>query len=571
MEMGGVMATGAELVAQAVRAAGLDTVFLFPGGTIAPVIDALGRGGVRCVCLRHEQGAGYAALAGARLGNRPAVALVSSGPGVTNAVTCVADAYYDSVPLVLLTGQVGTPDLKRSRELRQRGFQEVDTKSLMASVAKAVFQPASPGDLRAILPEAFALAMAGRPGPVVIDLPMDVQRGEAGAGPEIALSCLPMRREPDADAVAAVIAALRAARRPVLLAGAGVALAGAEAALRAFIVRAPMPVSQSLPALGVFPTDHPLALGFHGHTGNQYAGLALQNADLVLVVGSRLDVRQTGTLTDRFAPGATVLRIEIDEAEIAHARVRVDLTLCADAASGLCALTRALEGQTLPDWSEWQQTVAGYRAAHPLPLGRDGALTAPRVVAAADRLTRDRAVVAVTGVGSHQQWAARHLTLDRPRRAWLTSAGHGTMGYDLPAALGAAFARPEALVLCFAGDGSVQLNIQELAALKEFELPVKLFVLDNRRFAIVSQFQKLNWGSDPTCGDKINPDFAALARAYGLEAVTISRLTGLEEALAPALASPKPVLIHCLIDSAEDISPMLLAGQTLDAMWTQPA
>ena len=564
------MTTGAELVARAVRAAGLDTVFLFPGGTVAPVIDALGRSGVRCVCLRHEQGAGYAALAGARLGNRPAVALVSSGPGVTNAVTCVADAYYDSVPLIVLTGQVGTPDLKRSRSLRQRGFQEVDTKSLMASIAKAVLQPESPGDLRAMLPEAFALAMAGRPGPVVIDLPMDVQRGEAAPGPEIAIACPPLRRTPESAAVAAAVEALAAARRPVLLAGAGVALAGAEQALRHFIARAPMPVTQSLPALGVFPTDHSLALGFHGHTGNQYAGLALHNADLVLVVGSRLDVRQTGTLTDRFAPGAKVLRIEIDAAEIAHARIRVDLTLEADAASGLEALTRALEGVSLPDWSAWHQTVLQYRAAHPLPLGRDGALTAQRVIAAADRLTQGRAVVAVTGVGSHQQWSGRHFTLDRPRRAWLTSAGHGTMGYDLPAAIGAAFARPGALVLCFAGDGSVQLNIQELAALKEFGLPVKLFVLDNRRFAIVSQFQKLNWGSDPTCGDKVNPDFAALARAYGIEALTITQLAGLEEALAPALASPGPVLIHCLIDGAEDISPMLLAGQTMDAMWTQP-
>ncbi len=561
------MATGAELVAQAVRAAGLDIVFLFPGGTIAPVIEALGRSGIRCVCLRHEQGAGYAALAGARLGNWPSVALVSSGPGVTNAVTCVADAYYDSVPLILLTGQVGTPDLQRSCELRQRGFQEVDTRSLMASITKAVFQPTTPGELRTVLPEAFALAMAGRPGPVVIDLPMDVQRGEAAPGPEVEICCPRARREPEPGAVAAFTEALKAARRPVLLAGAGIGLASAEPALRAFIAKAPMPVTQSLPALGVFPTDHPLALGFHGHTGNQYAGLALHNADLVLVVGSRLDIRQTGTLTDRFAPGARVLRIEIDEAEITQARIRVDLTLRADAASGLTALTRALEGAVLPDWSAWHQRVAGYRAAHPLPLGRDGVLTAQRLVAAVDRLTQNRAVIAVTGVGSHQQWTARHFTLDRPRRSWLTSAGHGTMGYDLPAALGAAFARPEALVLCFAGDGSVQLNIQELAALKEFELPVKLFVLDNHRFAIVSQFQKLNWGSDPTCGDKVNPDFAALARAYGLEAVTIAQLGGLDEALAPVLASARPVLIHCLIDSAEDISPMLLAGQSLDAMW----
>ena len=564
------MATGADLVAQAVRAAGLDTVFLFPGGTVAPVIDALGRAGIRCVCLRHEQGAGYAALAGARLGNRPTVALVSSGPGVTNVITCVADAWYDSVPMVVLTGQIGTPDLKRSPELRQRGFQEVDTRALMGSIAKAVLQPLAPGDLRALLPEAFALAAAGRPGPVVIDLPMDVQRGEAESAPDIGLVAPPPPPAPDAATVAAFVETLRAARQPVLLAGAGVAMAGAEAALRAFIARAPMPVTQSLPALGVFPTDHPLALGFHGHTGNQYAGLALHNADLVLVAGSRLDVRQTGTVTDRFAGGAKVLRIDIDETEIAHARVRVDLTLRADAGAGLAALTHALAGVALPDWSDWHQTVAGWRAAHPLPLGPAGALTAQRVIAAADRLTRERAVVAVTGVGSHQQWTGRHFTLDRPRRAWLTSAGHGTMGYDLPAAIGAAFARPEALVLCFAGDGSAQLNIQELAALAEFELPVKLFVLDNRRFAIVSQFQRLNWGSDPTCGDKRNPDFAALARAYGLEAATVSSLDGLEETLAPLLASPKPVLIHCLIDSAEDISPMLLAGQTMDAMWTRP-
>jgi acetolactate synthase-1/2/3 large subunit len=569
------MIIGANLVAQAVRDAGIREVFLFPGGTIAPVIDALCRLNIACHCLRHEQGAGFAALASARLRNEVRVALVSSGPGVTNIVTCVADAFYDSVPLVVFTGQVGTGDLKRPDVLRQRGFQEVDTPALLGSIAKAVFQPKSPDELCGVLPEAFRLAAEGRPGPVVVDLPMDVQRGEVKVCGAITIACGATRLQPEPVVIQQIVTALSAAKRPVLLAGNGIAVAGAVEELRAFIEAAPMPVTQSLPALGVFPTDHPLAIGFHGHTGNQYAGLAIHNADFVLVVGSRLDIRQTGSVIDRFAPSARVARIELDMVEIAHARVKVDITAHADVRSGLAALRMALGDVDLPDWSDWIEQVNEYRERHPLSEGAKHLLTAQKVIAIADHLTaRERLgrrnVIVVTGVGSHQQWAARHFTFDRPRRSWLTSAGHGTMGYDLPAAIGAQFSDPDAMVLCFVGDGSVQMNIQELAAVAEFGLPVKIIVLDNHRFAIVSQFQNLNWGSDPTCNHKVNPDFAAVARAYGIQAFTLSDPSQVEAVLSAALDFPGPALIHCLISPAEDISPMLLAGQTMDEMWVQP-
>ncbi|GIL41468.1 thiamine pyrophosphate-binding protein [Roseiterribacter gracilis] len=557
---------GADLVAEAVVALDARPVWLFPGGTIAPVIDALVRRDVPYLCTRHEQAAGYGAIAATRVLGRPQVVLVSSGPGVTNLVTAIADAYFDGIPLLVLTGQVGTGDLRGDRPIRQRGFQEVDTVGLLRPIAKQVFQPHDETQLRSALAEALVTISSGRPGPVVIDLPMNVQRGVVGDAP-LALTKTTTKTQIDADTVAAIAQALKQASRPIVLAGAGVVTSGAEEELRALIDRAPMAVTQSLPALGAFPTSHDLSLGFHGHTGTQYAGRALSEADFILVVGSRLDLRQTGTMVDKFGQSATVARIEIDPGEGANPRVRVDLTVQADARLGLAALRTALDGANLPDWSSWHAQIAGWKKEFALPTGRAGALTPQRVVETADRVTRGRRTIVTSGVGSHQQWAARHFTYDRPTRQWSTSAGHGAMGYDLPAAVGAQVAAPDALVLCFVGDGSLQMNIQELATVAERKLPLKIIVLDNHRFGIVSQFQKLNWGTDPSCGDKYNPDFAAIAKAYGLTSFTVEALDTLEATLTRAVATDGPVLVHCLVEKHEDISPMLLAGQGLDAMW----
>lgn len=558
---------GAEFIVDSFLAHGLRRLFVYPGGTIAPIFDAALARGVELVTARHEQGAGYCALAAARLLGSVQVAMVTSGPGVTNIVTPVADAWFDSVPLLVISGQVGTGDLRGPRPIRQRGFQEVDAVGLLRPLTKAQFQPHSADELPEVLATALRIAAEGRPGPVLIDLPMNVQRSALSAAVAPSVQPLAPRRAPPAAAVAQLADWLAAAQRPLILAGHGVLLAQAAPALRALAQAGQIPVTQSLPALGAFPTDDALALGFHGHTGNQTAGCALQHADLLLVCGSRLDVRQTGSLSERFAAHARIVRIEADADELEHARVRCDLAIQADVGLTLTALQAALQGRTQAARTAWLARIAGWRAEFPLSWPERGALAPQQVIASANRLTRGEQVVAVSGVGAHQQWAARHFDFDVPQRVWLSSCGHGAMGFDLPVAAGAQLARPAARVLCFVGDGSLQINLQELGLIAERRLPVKIIVLDNHRLGIVSQFQKFNWPSDPTCGDKWNPDFAAIARAYGIAAWCADDVATLDAGLAAALAEPGPALVHCLVDPAADVSPMLLAGQALDGMW----
>lgn len=582
---------GADAVADAFVRHGIERIHVFPGGTIAPVFVAALERGIEIFTARHEQGAGYAALAAARLRGRPEVAMATSGPGVTNLVTPVADAYFDSTPLLVITGQVGTKDMRGERPIRQGGFQEVDTVALMRPITKLQLQPRAPAEVAEAIELAFLACAEGRPGPVLLDLPMDVQRGTLPEREPLprgssvsrsaahtaeprqgrSLSSLPL----DPGLLDLVAQRLCHARRPVILAGQGVLLARAHIELRALVDALGIPVSHSLLGLGALPSEHPLALGYHGHTGNQYAGMALHEADLVLVLGSRLDVRQTGSLPDRFAPGALIVRVELDGGELEHSRVRSDIALLGDVRQVLLGLLERVGTGAGPeavasrgaDLREWHARIAVWRERFRLSWQQGGALKPQPIVLAANRLTAGEEVVCVTGVGSHQHWVARHFDLDFPRRPLLTSGGHGAMGYDLPTAVGAQLARPAARVLCFVGDGSLQINIQELASVVEHDLPVKLIVLDNHRLGIVSQFQLQNWETDPTCGGKWNPDFAAIARAYGIPSWTVAREEDIEGALARMLAEPGPALVHCLIDPAEDIVPMLLAGQSMDRMW----
>ena len=560
---------GAEAIVDAFQRQGLERIYVYPGGTIAPVLDICVQRDLPIFTARHEQGAGYAALAHARLTGRAQVVMVTSGPGVTNVVTPVADAFYDSTPLVVLTGQVGTGDMRGERPVRQRGFQEVDTCALMAPISKAQLLATEPAQLLDLIDEAFRIAQSGRPGPVVVDLPMNAQRGAIPEG-AVRSGAAPVATPPAPapDAVAEAAAWIAGAQRPVIIAGQGVLIAGAQQELRALAaLGGGIPVSQSLAGLGAFPTTDPLAVGFHGHTGSQAAGLAIHNADLAIVVGSRLDIRQTGSVVDQFVPAGRVIRIDLDPAELEHSRVRTHLNLLTDARAGLAALVAALGGRALPDWSGWRGRVSAWKVEHAYRWDPSGPLQPQPVIEMASRLTAGREVVALSGVGSHQQWVARHFAFDAPTRTWLTSAGHGAMGYDVPAAVGAQLAFPGRVVLCFVGDGSFQINIQELGAIAEHRLPVKLVVLDNHRLGIVSQFQLLNWPTDPTCGGKWNPDFAAIGRAYGIPARTVVEETEVEAALRWLLDTEGPALLHCQIDPRADVVPMLLGGQTMDAMW----
>lgn len=558
---------GADLVLDAFLRHQVKQVFIFPGGTIAPILDRIEkRSRIEIVCPRTEQGAGYAALGHARMTGETAVFMVTSGPGVTNAVTPIADAYYDNIPLVVITGQVGTSDMRGDLPVRQRGFQEVDTVELMKPITKRAFLVKDIRELPDVMEQAFFLARSGRPGPVVVDLPMNVQRGTTDdwRTPAKRTDVLPFV---PADKIEALAQWIASAKRPVILAGGGVIAAKAQAELRALADACRIPVTMSMPGMGAYPSNRQLSLGLCGYAGSQYANLAMYKSDLLIGIGTTFHLRQTGSLPDRTVEKGRIARIDLDVNELRHSRVPLNLEIHADCKAALTALQRALEGRSGPDTAAWLNRIEGWKATYPLLPGKPGRLPKPQaVIETVNKAVRDRKVIVTTGVGQHQVWVPRHFDFDAPDRVLLTSSGHGTMGFDLPAAIGAKIACPDATVICFAGDGSLQMNIQELATIVERDLDIKIVVLDNHALSIVAQFQRQNWKSSPATGGKYNPDFAAIALAYGIVGVSITAQEEMADKIGAALKHKGPVLIHCHVDPEEDLLPMLLGGRTLDDM-----
>ena len=565
---------GADLVLEAFLRHQVKHVFIFPGGTIAPILDRIEkRSSIEIVCPRTEQGAGYAALGYARMTGETAVFMVTSGPGVTNAVTPVADAYYDNIPLVVITGQVGTGDMRGDLPVRQRGFQEVDTIDLMRPIAKAVFQVRDVRDLSDVMEQAFFLAGSGRPGPVVVDLPMNVQRGAIDPA-----ACRPVVKRTEvvpfvpADKIETLAQWISAAERPVILAGGGVIACGAHQELRALADKYRIPVTMSMPGMGAYPSAAALSLGLCGYAGSQYANMAMYKCDLLIGIGTTFHLRQTGSLPAKTVEKGRIARIDLDINELRHSRVPLDMDIHADAKAVMASLDRALQKLPAPHPTAWLEQIASWKSAYPLRTGKPSPLPKPQhVIEAANNAVRGKKVIVTTGVGQHQVWVPRHFDFDAPERVLLTSSGHGTMGFDLPAAIGAKIAEPGACVICFVGDGSLQMNIQELATIVERGIDIKIVVLDNHALSIVAQFQRQNWKSHPSTGDKYNPDFAAIAQAYGIAAVSIASTEGMADKLRFALNCKGPVLIHCQVDPKEELLPMLLGGHTLDDMSNDPS
>ena len=560
---------GADLVLESFLRHQVRHVFIYPGGTIAPILDRIEKqSGIEIVCPRTEQGAGYAALGYARVTGETAVFMVTSGPGVTNAVTPVADAYYDNIPMVVITGQVGTGDMRGDLPVKQRGFQDVDTVALMKPITKAAFLVKDIADLPDVMEQAFFLARSGRQGPVVVDLPMNVQRGAVDEG---AVRALPKRTEVlpfvPAEKIEILAQWISQAQRPVILAGGGVVACGAWPELRILADKYRIPVTMSMPGMGAYPSDAPLSLGMCGYAGSQYANMAMYKSDLLIGIGTTFHLRQTGSLPDKTVEKGRVARIDLDNNELRHSRVPLDLEIHADARGALAALERALQRLPAPQTGAWLDQIAVWKAKYPLATGSTGALPKPQhVIAAVNAAVRGKPVIVTTGVGQHQVWVPRHFDFAMPDRMLLTSSGHGTMGFDLPAAIGAKIANPDATVICFVGDGSLQMNIQELATVVERGIDLKIVVLDNHALSIVAQFQRQNWQSHPSTGDKYNPDFAAIAQAYGIAGVSVTSRDRLSQTLREALNRKGPVLIHCHVDPREDLLPMLLGGHTLDDM-----
>lgn len=541
---------GAQWVVHALRAQGVETVFGYPGGAIMPVYDALYDGGVEHLLCRHEQGAAMAAIGYARSTGKTGVCIATSGPGATNLITGLADALLDSVPVVAITGQVAAPFIGTD------AFQEVDVLGLSLACTKHSFLVESLDDLPRVLSEAFEIANSGRPGPVLVDIPKDIQLAQGELEPWLSTIedefTLPYSELTQAREL------LASARKPMLYVGGGVGMAQAVPALREFIAVTNMPSAVTLKGLGAVPAGHPFYTGMLGMHGTKAANLAVQECDLLIAVGARFDDRVTGKL-NTFAPHAKVIHMDIDPAELGKLR-QAHVSLQGDLTQLLQALQQPL------DISEWQQEVVALREANPWRYDHPGeAIFAPLLLRQlSDRKPQD--CVVTTDVGQHQMWTAQHMTFTRPEN-FITSSGLGTMGFGLPAAVGAQVARPNDTVICISGDGSFMMNVQELGTVKRKQLPLKIVLLDNQRLGMVRQWQQMFFSerySETNLSD--NPDFLMLARAFGIPGQHITRKDQVEDAIDALLNSEGPYMLHVSIDEYENVWPLVPPGASNSQM-----
>lgn len=541
--------TGAELIVRLLERQGVTAIAGIPGGCNLPLYDALRASSIHHVLARHEQGAGFIAQGMARVTGQPAVCLGTSGPGATNLLTAIADAKLDSIPLVAITGQVPRAMIGTD------AFQEIDTYGLTVPITKHNFLVRSAGELLEVVPEAFRIAASGRPGPVVIDVPKDVQN-EA-----ILIDGLPLPGRPDplplprAEDVARAAAMIDAAERPVLLVGAGVIAAGACAALRCIVDKAALPSAATLLGLGALPYDHPRFLGMVGMHAARSTNLALEECDLLVGLGVRFDDRAIGKAAE-FCPDARIIHVDIDASELGKIK-EPTLAMRADVGATLRALAAAVAPATRPAWN---RRIARLRAEHPLVMrAADDPLDPYGIIRHTATMLSPDAIV-TTDVGQHQMWAAQAFPCTRPRQ-WLTSGGLGTMGFGLPAAIGAALAAPGRTVVCFSGDGSLLMNLQELATAVEENVDVKIVLLNNAHLGLVRQHQELFFGGRYHASRfRTEPDFAAIARGFGARAWDLGDAADPRSTLARALAAPGPVLVNVPIDAAENVYPMVAPG-----------
>ena len=535
--------SGARLVVEALERAGVRHVFGYPGGAIMPVYDALVGSSLTHILVRHEQGAALAADAYGRVTGAPGVCLATSGPGATNLVTGIANAFLDSVPMVAITGQVG------SHLMGTDAFQEVDIFGITLPIVKHSYVVRDPDEIPHIFAEAFALARSGRPGPVLIDLPKDATVRTASVAGNVAAPVFDLP-EPDGAAIARANALIAAAEAPILYFGGGVPIAHAEGALRAFARRTRIPSVATLKGLGALPTDAEGFLGMMGMHGSRAANTAIDECDLLICVGARFDDRATGRI-DSFAPRARIVHVDGDPAEIGKLK-RPEVGIAGD-------LTRVLDRLTAvpADIAEWRARCDDDKARWAPPYDAPGTgIYAPAMLKALSEAAPDNLII-TCDVGQHQMWVAQHCRFSRPQ-AHLTSAGLGTMGYGIPAGIGALLADPSATVLTVSGDGSIMMNIQELATLRRYRLPLKILLLDNSQLGMVRQWQELFFAENFSEIDlSDNPDFAELARAFGIEAFTIDYRAEVPAAIARLLGTDGPILCHARIDPRENVWPLV--------------
>jgi acetolactate synthase-1/2/3 large subunit len=550
---------------ESLKREGVEYIFGISGGAALPIYDALSKPEAQSIhnlLVRHEQAAAHMAEGYAKATGKVGVCLATSGPGATNLVTGIADAILDSVPIVAITGQVPT------HAIGTDAFQESDIMGITMPIVKHSFQPRSPDDIPRVIKEAFYIARTGRPGPVLVDVPRDVaqaQLKEFRYPDRVSLRGYKPERRTDLSEIAKAAELIGAAKKPVLYVGGGVVYAMAHEELKAFAEKADIPVTTTLMGRGAFPDRNPLSLNMLGMHGTAYANWAVRDADLLIAVGVRFDDRVTGNLS-KFARNAKVIHVEVDPAEI-HKNRHADVSLLADAKAALAALHDAVAPQK---HKEWRRQIGEWKEEQPLRYDKNGLLKPQYIMEVLSELTDGDALLA-TDVGQHQMWAAQYYPFKRPRQ-WLTSGGLGTMGFGLPAALGAKIGCPEQEVWLVTGDGSFQMNLQELATSAVYKIPVKIALFNNGSLGMVKQWQELFYDNRYS-GIKLDavPDYRLLAEAYGLVGITVRTPEEVRPAMEKARRiDDRTVLIDFQHDPAEHVYPMIPSGLSVQEMRLQP-
>ena len=551
------MKTGAKILIEGLLRQGVTTIFGYPGGVVLPIYDELYDSPLRHILVRHEQAAAHAADGYARASGKTGVCLATSGPGACNLVTGIATAFMDSIPMVALTGQVPTALLGND------AFQESDITGITMPVTKHSYLVKKAEDIDSVLGEAFHIAGTGRQGPVLIDLPKDVVTNEAPdpvPQKEISLRGYNPTFKGHPRQIEKALSMIAEAERPVIYAGGGVIASDASAELIRFAEMTGIPVTTTLMGIGAIPCDHPLNLGMLGMHGTRYANYAITECDLLITIGARFDDRVTGRVQS-FAPNARIIHIDIDPAEIGKNKV-IDLPIVGDSRQILICMLDRLTGST--GRSAWNEKINHWKVEYPMICPDDGVLRPQLVIKTLSDLLDGEGII-VSEVGQNQMWTAQHFCFKHPR-TWITSGGLGTMGYGLPAAMGAHFARPDLPVFDIAGDGSIQMNIQEFGTIVQYDIPVKVVILNNMYLGMVRQWQELFYDRRYSFTELPSVDFVGIAAAYGIDGMRVDTADQVKEALTTAINTDGPFVLDFRVEREENVFPMVPAGAAINEM-----